>query len=140
MAANLKYSAAAKNAKLGATGLRAYIGTSAKLRLYDGSQPASPDTAVSTQNMLCELICNATAFGSESGGVLTANAISNGTGTAAAGTGTNATWFRLWKSDGTTPVLDGTVGTSSADLILNNTSIANGQTVSVSSFTITEGN
>lgn len=140
MAQNLKYSVAAKNAKLGATGLRAYIGTSALLKLYDGSQPASPDTAVSTQNMLCSLTCNATAFGSEGSGVLTAGAISSGTGAAAAGTGTNSTWFRLFKSDGTTAVLDGTVGTSSADLILNNVSIATGQSVSVTAFTITEGN
>jgi hypothetical protein len=140
MATNLKYAAAAKNAKLDSTGLKAYIGASAKLRLYDGSQPTNPDTAISTQNMLCELVCNATAFGTVSGGVLTASAISSGTGAAAAGTGTNATWWRLWKSDGTTPVADGTVGTSGADLNLNNASIANGQSVSVSSFTITEGN
>jgi two-component sensor histidine kinase len=139
MAQNLKDAVALKNAKLDA--ITTYAGTSAKLRIYDGSQPANPDTAVSTQNMLVELICNATAFaGAASGGVLTANAISNGTGAAAAGTGTNGTWFRIWKSNGTTPVFDGTVGTSAADLILNNASIANGQTVSVTSLTRTAGN
>ena len=83
------------------------------------------------------LTCNASAFAAAaSGGVLTANAISNGTA-AAAGT---ASWFRLVKSDGTTPIMDGDVSTSGADLNLNNTSIATGQTVSVTAFTVTEGN
>lgn len=71
--------------------------------------------------------------------MLTLNAISSGTGTAGAAGGTTATWFRLWKTDGTTPVMDGTVGISGADLNLNNTSIATGQTVSVSAFTDTNG-
>jgi hypothetical protein len=71
MANNLKYSAALKNAKLDA--LTTQVGTSAKLRIYDGSQPASPDTAVSSQTLLVEFTCNASAFaGAASGGVLTA--------------------------------------------------------------------
>jgi hypothetical protein len=90
--------------------------------------------------MLAELICNATAFGTEATGVLTASAIANGAGTAAAGTGKSATWFRLWKSDGTTPVLDGTAGQSGCDLNLDNPNIALNQVVGVSSLTITEGN
>ncbi len=135
MALDLKYSAAAKNAKLGATGLRAYIGTSAKLRIYSGTKPANPDTAIAG-TLLVELTGNATAFGTEAAGVLTASAIANGTAVA---TGT-ASHYRLFQSNGTTPVLDGTVGTATSDLILDNTSIATGQVVSVSSFTITEGN
>jgi hypothetical protein len=87
--------------------------------------------------MLVELICNATAFApAASGGVLTANAITSGT---AAATGT-ASWFRLFQSNGTTAIMDGDVSTSGADLNLNNTSIATSQTVSVTSFTVTEGN
>jgi hypothetical protein len=87
--------------------------------------------------MLVELTCNATAFAAAaSGGVLTANAIGNGT---AAATGT-ASWFRLWQSNGTTPIMDGDVSTAASDLNLNNTSIATGQTVSVTSFAVTEGN
>ena len=46
MASNLKYSAAAKNAKLGSTGLAAYIGMSAVLNIYSGTQPTNPDTAL----------------------------------------------------------------------------------------------
>lgn len=138
MAADLKYAVLAKNAKLDA--LATYAGASAKLRIYSGTKPANPDTAISG-TMLVECVCNATAFaGAAASGVLTASPISNGTGAAGAGTGTAATHFRLWKSNGTTPVLDGTVGASSADLILDNVNIAQNQVVSVSSLTITEAN
>lgn len=140
MASNLKYSVAAKNAKLGSTGLAAYIGTSAVLNLYSGTQPANPDTALSGNTLLVTLVCNAAAFGTAASGVLTANAIGSGTGAVGAGAGTTASFFRLFKSDGTTPVMDGTVGTSGCDLNLNNASIAQNQTVSVSSFTVTSGN
>ena len=131
----IKQTTAVRNAQLDA--LNTQIGTSAKLRIYNGSRPANANTAITSQTMLVELTCNATAFAAAaSGGVLTANAISNGT---AAATGT-ASWFRLWQSNGTTAIMDGDVSTAGADLNLNNTSIATGQTVSVSSFTVTDGN
>lgn len=139
MAVDLKYAVLLKNAKLNA--ISTYAGTSAKLRIYSGTKATNPDTAIGAQVMLAELICNGTAFaGAAASGVLTASAIASGTGTAGASTGTTATWFRIWKSDGTTPVLDGTVGTATSDLILDNTSIATGQTVSVTALTITEAN
>lgn len=131
----IKYDTTTRNAMLDALNTR--IGTSAKVRIYNGTRPANPNTAITSQTPLVELTCNATAFGAAaSGGVLTANAISNGT---AAATGT-ASWFRLFQSNGTTAIMDGDVSTSGADLNLNNTSIATGQTVSVTAFTVTEGN
>ena len=134
MANNLKYSASLKNARLDQ--ITAKVGASGLLRIYDGSQPANPDTAVTSQTKLAELTCNASAFaGSASGGVLTANAISNANAIASG----TASWFRLCKSDGTA-VIDGTVGTSGTDLIIDNTSVNSGQQVSVSSLTITSGN
>ena len=130
----IKQTTAVRNAQLDA--LNSQTGTSARLRIYNGTRPANANTAITSQTMLVELTCNATAFAAAaSGGVLTANAISNGT---AAATGT-ASWFRLWQSNGTTAIMDGDVSTAGADLNLNNTSIATGQTVSVSSFTVTDG-
>ena len=130
----IKQTTAVRNAQLDA--LNSQTGTSAKLRIYNGTRPANANTAITSQTMLVELTCNATAFAAAaSGGVLTANAISSGT---AAATGT-ASWFRLWQSNGTTAIMDGDVSTAGADLNLNNTSIATGQTVSVSSFTVTDG-
>jgi hypothetical protein len=82
---------------------------------------------------------NATFAPASSAGVLTLNSITNGTGLAAAGAGTSATFFRITTSGGTAHI-DGTVGTSGADLNLNNVSIAQNQTVSVTSWTFTNAN
>lgn len=104
------------------------------LRIYDGTIPTNADTAVGAQTLLAELRFNATAFGSASNGVATANALTADSSANATGT---ASWFRALKSDGTTVVMDGTVGTSGEDLNLNTTSIVSGAAVSVSSMTVT---
>lgn len=137
MAFNLKYSATLKNAQQNA--ITSTLGASALLEIYSGTQPATPDTAITSQVLLATLTCNATFAAAAASGVLTLNAISNGTGTAGAGAGTTATWFRLDTSGGVGQI-DGTVGISGSDLNLNNTSIATGQTVSVTAFTLTNGN
>lgn len=135
MAFNPKYAVTLKNARLDA--ISTALGTSALLNIYDGSQPASPDTAISSQVLLAQLTCNASAFAAAaSGGVLTANAITADSSANATGT---ASWFRLTTSGGTAKV-DGTVGTSGTDAIINNTSITSGQSVSCTSLTITSAN
>lgn len=101
------------------------------LRIYDGTQAATADTAVGAQVLLAELRFNATAAPAASGGVLTFNAITADSSANATGT---ASWFRCLKSDGTTVVMDGSVGTATANMILGTTSIVSGQTVSVTSF------
>jgi hypothetical protein len=55
----------------------------------------------------------------------------------AAGT---ADFFRLFASDGTTCHLQGTAGMSAADLILDNTNVQAGQTVTINTFTWTDAN
>lgn len=137
MSSNVKLSVLAKNALLDA--ITAQLGAGALIDLYDGSQPASPDTAVSTQNKLVTLTGGTPFAPGASGGVLTANAIASGVGGAPAGTGKVATWFRASTSGGTAK-LDGSVGAAGADLNINNTNIATGQTVTVSAFTITAPN
>jgi hypothetical protein len=109
------------------------IGASGLLRIYDSTQPTNVATALGAQVLLAELALSATAFGAASAGVLTANAISDDTSANATGT---ATWGTLVTSGGTR-IVDFSVGTSSADLILNSVAIQSGATVSVSSFTIT---
>lgn len=137
MASNLKYSASLKNAQQDA--MTAKLGSSALLLIYSGSQPANPDTAVTSQVLLATLTCNAIFAPASSGGTLTLNSITSGTGTAGAGSGTTATWYRLTTSGGVAHV-DGAVGISGADINLNNTSIATGQTVSITSLTYSNGN
>lgn len=112
------------------------VGTSSLIRIYSGTPPVNVGTALAGNTLLAELPCSATAFASASGGVLTANAISNDTSADAAGT---ATFFRHVTSGGTA-VIQGTVGTSGADLNLGTTTFSIGLVVSISSYAITEAN
>lgn len=128
----LGYNVTLRNAQLDA--ITTAAGASALLRIYDGSRPATGGTATT---LLAELTCNATFAPAAASGVLTLNAITQDSSANATGT---ATWFRLVKSDGTTHVTDGSVGTSGADLNLNSVSITSGGSVAVTSFTVTAGN
>jgi hypothetical protein len=101
--------------------------------VYDGTQPATGDTAVSTQTLLVTLTFANPAFGTAVAGVITANAVGSGT----AGSGGTATWFRARKSDHSTVVFDGSIDTSNANMVLPSTSITAGQTVSCSALTHT---
>lgn len=109
MAKNLKYSAVLKNAQQAA--ITTTVGASAVLDILSGTQPANPDTAITSQVVLSSHICNVTFAPAPSAGVLTMNAVAAGTGTAGAGAGTQATWFRLKNATGPVPHADGTVGT-----------------------------
>lgn len=127
----LAFSSTLRNAR--ADAITTAAGASAKLRIYDGSRPATGGTVTT---LLAELTCNATFAPGASGGVLTLNAITNDSSADATGT---ATWFRLVTS-GNTFVMDGNVGTSGSDLNLNTTSLVIGGPVAVTSFVTTEGN
>ncbi len=73
------------------------------------------------------------AFGGASTGVITLASVPK-TATAA-GTGT-AGFFAMFNRGGT-EILRGTVGLSAADIIIDNTSIVSGQSLSLDSFTVT---
>jgi hypothetical protein len=103
-------------------------------RIYDGSQPANADTAVSTQTLLAELRFAATAESDITAGVITFDAMTADSSANATGT---ASWYRALSSDGTTVVMDGSVATSNANMVLNSTAIQSGAQVSVTSFTHT---
>jgi hypothetical protein len=104
------------------------------LRIYSGSQPTNADTALGAQVLLAELRFNATSAPAASAGVLTFNSLTSDTSADATGT---AAFYRALKSDGTSVVMDGSVGTSSADLVLNSTAIQSGAQVDVTSFAVT---
>jgi len=128
MASNAYISDTAANAEANALTALLNGGT---LEIYTTPQPANANTAVTSQTLLATLTFGNPAFGSAVAGIATANAIASGTAVA---TGT-AVWFRCLKSDGTTVVCDGSVGTSGSDLNLNSTAIQTGATVSVTSLT-----
>lgn len=108
-------------------------GPNGKLRIYDGTRPATGGTATT---LLAELDMSATSFAAASNGKIIGNTISDDISANATGT---ATWFRIVDKNGNA-VLDGDVGTSGSDLNLNTTSITAGLNVSVTQFDITEGN
>lgn len=133
MASNLQYSNGTRNAQQ--QGLITYAGSNAIIRIYDGTQPANANTAISTQTLLVSLNVSG-AFGTDSNGTLTFSTVNNGTAVASG----TASFFRIVKSDGTTVIMDGSIGTSSADLVLNTTTIATNDTVAITSGTIVRGN
>ena len=111
-----------------------FAGNASLFRIYDGSRPATGGTATT---LLAELTCGSPFADGASSVVTTANAITQDSSANATGT---ATWFRHVKSDGTTHITDGSVGTSGSDLNLVTTSIVATQPVQVSSWVLTEGN
>lgn len=109
-------------------------GAGALIRIYDGARPA---TGGATTVLLAELTGGTPFAPAAASGVLTLTAITQDSSANATGT---ASWFRIVKADGVTHVLDGSVAVSGSDLNLTTTSIVSGQPVSITSFTITEGN
>ena len=99
------------------------------IKFYDGTQPATADTAITTQVLGVTLTFGATAFGAPVSGVLTANAITAGVAAASI----TPTWARAFKSDGTTVIGDFSAGASGCNATIG--AFTSGTTVSCSSFT-----
>jgi len=129
----IQLSVTARNARLDA--IETTIGTSANLYIRTGAAPADCATADSG-SLLATLALPSDWMAAASSG---SKAKSGTWSVAASGTGT-AAHFRIKDSGGTTCHLQGTVGTSGTDMIIDNTSIASGQTVTVSTFTLTDAN
>ena len=124
------YSTTLRNSQLDA--ITTAVGNAGKLAIYDGTRPATGGTATTK---LAEFTLGSPFSGAASAGALSPTLPSNTTGLAAG----TATWFRITTSGGTF-VIDGSVGTSGADLNLNTTTISVGVTVAITSFSISRGN
>ena len=130
----LQYSVTVRNAKLDAVETAA--GASAILKIRSGSPPANCATAdsgtvLATLNLPSDWMAAASGGTKDKAGTWT-DASADATGTAG--------HFRLYASDGTTCHIQGTVGTSATDMIVDNTSFASGQSFTVTAFTLTAGN
>lgn len=101
------------------------------LKIYDGARPATVATAITTQQLLASHALSATAAGSAVAGIATFNSITAAT-IAANG---QASWFRVFASDGVTAVYDGTVSMSGADLNFDSVSFGSGATSTVTALT-----
>lgn len=113
------------------------VGTSPKLQIRTGTPPANC-AAADTGSLLVEIALPSDWLGAPSNGVVAKANTWQGT---ASGTGT-AGHFRIKTNDGTTTHLQGTITATGGggDMEVNNTSIADTQTVTVSAFTYTRGN
>ena len=130
----LQYSTTVRNAKLDA--IETAIGTSAVLKIRTGAAPANVATADSG-TVLATLTLPADWLAAASGG----SKAKSGTweDLSADNTGT-AAHFRVYASDGTTAHIQGTVGTSGTDMIVDSTSFTSGQTFTVTAFSIADNN
>lgn len=128
----LQYSTAARNGRGDA--IATAVGNAGLLRIYTGAAPADCVTAASgtklSEHTLASPFAPATSGGVQSPTLpANVNALASGT----------AGYWRVYKSDGTTCVIQGSVGTSGADLNLNTLTIASGGPVQINSWVFTEG-
>ena len=118
--------------------LLALIGASGHIKIFVGAMPATTLTA-DPATLLATLPLSATAFpasvdGTSNGlATATANAITSDTNAAA--TGTAGCW-RAYTAAGVC-IIQGDVGTSLADMILNTVSIVAASTVAITSWVVT---
>jgi hypothetical protein len=110
--------------------LQATVGTSGVLKIFSGAEPANCASADPT-GLLCTIPLPST-FLTSSGG---ATALS-GTWQANAAAAGIAASFRIYDGSAVCHIQ----GNCTTDLVLNNTNIASGQTVQVTSFAVTAGN
>lgn len=130
------------------TAIQTTIGAGALLRIYSTAAAAHPGTLPEPTGLLATIVLP-TTFITVTAGTTSAAAFttiaSPSSWTASAsggGAGTNALSFRIYDSTGTTCHMSGSVTATGGggDLQLNNVSIATGQTVNITAFTITAGN
>jgi hypothetical protein len=130
----IQLSTAVRNARLNA--IETETGTAAVLKLRTGAAPANCGAADSG-TVLCSMTLPSDYLADAASGAKAKAGTWSGTGSGGGGT---VAHFRPYKSDGTTCVMQGTVGQGSGDLSLDNTVVADGQTITVTAFTITDAN
>lgn len=137
MASKLNYSTTLRNAKLDA--ITTAVGNAGILKLYDNSaaQPAGPGTAVPGGSvLLATWTCGSPFAPGASNGVLSPTLPSNANGAASGTPG----WYRIYQSNGTTAVVDGSAGlTSGFDMNLSG-AVVSGQPIQITSWTFTDNN
>lgn len=133
---SIQLSVAARNARLDA--FETAVGTSAVLKIRTGAAPADCATAdsgtvLATMSLPSDWLA-AAGSGSKAKSGTWSDSAADATGTAG--------HFRIYASDGTTCHMQGTVTLTGGggDMTVDNTSIATNQNVTVTSFTLTDGN
>lgn len=136
----ISYSATVKNARLDQ--VETTISTAPLLRIYNGTAPANADAALSGNTLLAEGALPSDWMAAASGGTKAKAGSWTLTGQAGAGAGTAGSFFRIYNSAGSVCHMQGTFTASGGggDMTIDNNSIANAQSITVNTFTITSGN
>lgn len=131
----LQFSVAVRNARLDV--IETTTGTSPKMRILTGGNPATC-AAAQTGSVLAEITCPSDWMAAASAGQ---KVLAGAWTVAASGTG-NAGYYRIYDSAGTTCHEQGTITATGGggDMTVDNVSVATGQTVTVTSKVINEGN
>lgn len=131
----IQLSVAVRNARLDA--IESTIGTSARLLIYSGAVPANC-AAADPSGLLATLVLPSDWMSAAAAGVKALLGTWTGTGSAAG----NAASFRIKDSGLVACGLQGTVTATGGggDMTVDNVSIANGQTINVTSFNLTDAN
>ena len=130
----IQLSTSVRNARLDA--IESTIGTSPILKIRTGAQPANC-AAASTGTVLATITLPSDWVAAASSGSKALSGTWQDSSADATGT---AAHFEILDSGGSTCHMRGSVGTSGADLNLDSTSITSGQSVTITSFTITDAN
>ncbi len=117
------------------TQVESTVGTSPRLQLRSGAQPADC-AAADSGTLLVEITLPSDWLSAAASGAVSKSGTWEGT---AAASGT-AGHYRLKDSAGTTTHFQGSVGAGSGDLQLNSTSISSSQVVTISAASFTAGN
>lgn len=134
MAVVFQYSVAVRNARLDA--IETAIGTSAVLKIFDGTIPANC-AAANSGNVLATLNLPSDWMAAASSGSKAKLGTWQDASADASGT---AAHFRIFDSSSTTCHIQGNCGTSGTAMILDSVSFTAGQSFTINSFTITGGN
>lgn len=110
------------------------IGATPVLKFYTGSMPAVG--AAATGTLVGSYSLPSTWLSAGAAGVQS----KAGTWSGALSTGGDIGYFRIEKSGDNTVYIQGTAGTSGTDMIIDNDVITAGQVVTVTAFTLTDGN
>lgn len=125
----VQLSVAVRNAMLDA--LETAIGTSAVIKIRTGAPPASCATA-DAGTVLATINCAADWAAAASGGTKSFSNLPL-IDTSADATGV-AGYYRVYASDGTTCHMQGTVGTSGTDMVVDSTNFTAGQQFSITTW------
>jgi hypothetical protein len=131
----IQFSVGVRNARLDA--VETVTGTAPRLQIRSGTVPANT-AAADAGTLLCEIVLPSDWMAAAAAGTKA----KLGTWTAAAVAAGTAAHFRLKDSAGTVTHMQGTVTATGGggDMTVDNTNIAAGQSVTVNTLTLTDGN